>query len=115
MSKVSWCNMLMIHRFYTIDNLDQIIKDTEDTLMKCRRYFLRNGLMFNSSKTQLICITPPNTTIIFNGNIIHPSKHVKNLGIYFNRYMIFDTHINELNKKVMGNLMYISIISGNLL
>ncbi len=96
----------------TIDNLGQIIKDTEDTLMKCRRYFLRNDLMFNSSKTQCIFIgnrqliskISPNILINFNGKIIYPSKRVKNL----DRYLLFDTHINILNKKVMGILMYIS-------
>lgn len=100
------------------EELNQIIKDTEDTHAKCRDYFLKNGLMFNSSKTQCIFIgnrqllskIPPNTTINFNGNIIYPSKHVKTLGIYIDRYMLFDVHTNELNKKVIGILMYISRI-----
>ncbi len=39
-----------------IEKLNQIIKDTEDALTRCRKYFLRNGLMFNSSKTQCIFI-----------------------------------------------------------
>ena len=94
----------------TIENLNEVIKDTEYTLAKCRDYYLQNGLMFNSSKTQCIFIgnrqllsnIPPNTTINFNGNIIHPSKQVKNLGVYFDRFMLFDTHINEVNKKAMG-------------
>ncbi len=38
----------------TIDKLDHLIKDTEETLVKCRRYFLKNGLMLNSSKTQCV-------------------------------------------------------------
>ncbi len=90
--------------------------------MKCRLYFLRNDLIFNSSKTQCISIgnrqliskTPPNTTINFSGNIIYPSKHVKNFGIYLDRYMLFDTHINDFHKKVLGILMYISRVSDNL-
>ncbi len=69
----------------TIDKLDHLIKDTEETLVKCRRYFPKNGLMLNSSKTQcvfignrqLLSIIPPNTTINFNGDIIYPSNHVK--------------------------------------
>lgn len=36
----------------TIDKLDHLIKITEAILVKCRRYFLRNCLMFNSSKAQ---------------------------------------------------------------
>lgn len=103
----------------TIDKLDHLIKDTENTLVKCRRYFLKNGLMLNSSKTQctfignrqLLSRIPPHTALNFNGHIIYPSNHVKNLGIYIDRYMLYDVHINELNKKVMGILMYISRIS----
>ena len=90
----------------TIDDLNKIIKDTENTHDKCRDYFLRNGLMFNPSRTQCILIgnrqllskIPSNTTINFNGNIIYPSKHVKTLGVYIDRFMLFDVHINELNK-----------------
>ncbi len=103
----------------TIEDLNKIIKDTVDTLDKCRDYYL-NGLMFNSSKTQCIFIgnrqllskIPPNTTINFND--IYPSKHVKNLGIYIDRYMLFDVHIHELNKKAMGILLYISRIGDSL-
>ena len=106
----------------TINNLDQLIKDTEETLAQCRMYYLKNGLMFNSCKTQcifignrqLLCHIPPNTTVNFNGNIIYPSKHVKNLGVYFDRNMLFDVHISELNKKVMGILMFASRISDKL-
>ena len=106
----------------TINNLDQLIKDTEETLAQCRMYYLKNGLMFNSCKTQcifignrqLLCHIPPNTTVNFNGNIIYPSKHVKNLGVYFDRHMLFDVHISELNKKVMGILMFASRISDKL-
>ncbi len=106
----------------TMDDLNKIIKDTEDTHAKCRDYYLKNGLMFNSSKTQCIFIgnrqllsnIPHNTTINFNGNIIHPSKHVKNLGMYIHRFMVFDVHICELNKKAMGILLYISRIGDSL-
>ncbi len=57
---------------------------------------------------------PPNTTINFNGTVIYPSKHVKNLGIYIDRYMLFDVHIHELNNKAMGILLYISRIVNSL-
>ncbi len=41
-------------RSNTIDKHDHLIKDTGETLVECRRYFLRNGLMLNSSKTQCV-------------------------------------------------------------
>ncbi len=34
----------------TLLNLEQLIKVTEDTLLMCKRYFLKNGLMVNSAK-----------------------------------------------------------------
>ncbi len=50
----------------------------------------------------------------FDGNVIHPSRHVKNLGVYLDRHLLFDVHINELKRKVMGILIYVSRISDNL-
>ncbi len=47
---------------------------------------------------------PPETVINRDGVHIHPSTHVNNLGIYFDKCMLFDVHIEELNKKVMGVL-----------
>ncbi len=31
---------------------------------------------------------------------------MKNLGVYLDRYLLFDVHINELKRKVMGILYY---------
>ncbi len=78
--------------------------------------------MINPNKTQCIFIgnrqllsrIPDSTTIKFAGNTITPSNHVKNLGLYIDGYMTFDVHINELNKKVMGTLMYINRLWGAL-
>ncbi len=32
---------------------------------------------------------------------IYPNTYVKKLGVYFDRYMLFDVHITDLHKKVM--------------
>ncbi len=45
-------------------------------------------------------------------DIIGPSAHVKKLGVYFDRYMFFDIHIFELNKKIVG-MLFINRISEN--
>ncbi len=71
----------------TIDKLDHLIKDTEETLVKCRRYFLKNGFMLNCSKSQCVFIgnrqllssIPPSTTINFNGDIIYPCEKLGSL------------------------------------
>ena len=105
----------------TIDNLEHLIYKTEDTLNKVKAYFLKNGLMLNANKTQFIFIgnrqlisrIPPNTTFNCDGTPIKPSMHVKNLGVYFDRYMLFDVHIAELKKKIMGTLIHINRISNN--
>ncbi len=105
----------------TVNNLENLIVKTEETLIKANHYFLRNGLMINPNKTQCIFIgnrqllsrIPKKTTIKFAGNTITSSNHVKNLGLYIDRYTTFDVHINESNKKVIGTLMYINRLSDN--
>lgn len=105
----------------TVNNLEALISRTEETLLNVKRYFLRNGLMLNSKKTQCIFIgnrqllgqIPPNTIIDCDGDIIYPSSYVKNLGVYIDKYMLFDVHIDQLTKKVMGTLMFINRISQN--
>ncbi len=104
----------------TIDNLNLLIRNNESTLHKLKRYFLTNGLLLNPAKTQcifigsrqLLSLIPPDT-ISLVGDIIHPSTNVKNLGVYLDRYMTFDVHVNELNKKVVGILMHMYRISLN--
>ncbi len=44
-----------------------------------------------------------------DGNILQ-STQVKNLGVYFVRYMLSDVHLNDLSKRVTGILMYINRI-----
>ncbi len=105
----------------TADNLNLLIGNTESTLLRLKSYFLRNSLLLNSAKTrcifivnrQLLSLIPPNTRISFDGDIIHPRTHVENLGVYMDRYMTFDVHVSELNKKVIGTLVHIYRISLN--
>ncbi len=73
-----------------INNIDQQITRAKVTLSNAKTYFLKRGLVLNSSKTQFILIgtrqllsnIPDDMTINFDGNIIPISKHVKILGIY---------------------------------
>ena len=105
----------------SVQNLSNIIKDTEATLIKVQDYFLKNGLMVNPNKTQciffgskqLLSHVPNDISVYFNGNCISPSNNVKNLGLHMDRYLHFDVHINEITKKVIGMLSYLSRISMN--
>ncbi len=95
----------------------------QKTLRNMKQYFLLNGLMLNSKKTQCIFIgnrqqlslIPPDTFINCDGEQIYSSTHVKkcNLGVYIERHMLFNVHISEVNIKVMGILMSIRRISDN--
>ena len=80
-----------------------------------------NGLMLNSKKTQCMFIgtrgllsqIPHDTRIQVDGTNIVPSNSLKNLGIHFDNYMQFDTHISEMSKKIFGTIMYINRIKDN--
>ncbi len=83
------------------------MKDTEETLKQCKRYVLSNGLLLNPSKSQCIFLgsyqlltnIPTTAALRFDGETILPSNQVKSLGVYFDRYVLFDVHLNELQNK----------------
>ena len=99
-----------------IKDLLILIQRAEDILKMAKLYFLSNGLLVNEKKTQAIFIGSrqyinqinADISINFNGNTIVPMKTVKNLGVYFDQYMTFESHIDELYKKVMGTLVYLN-------
>ncbi len=78
-----------------------LIHKTEETLKCLKKYFLMNGLMLNSKKTQCIFIgskqilahVPLDTVIKVDGEFIIPSNNVKKLGVHIDRFMLFDKHI----------------------
>lgn len=102
----------------TLDTLPHLITQAQTTLATAKDYFNTNGLMLNSKKTQCLFVgtrtmikrIPENTTIKFNNTSITPSTHVKNLGIHMDCHLSFDTHINEMHKKVMGVLLFLNRI-----
>ncbi len=63
--------------------------------------------MFIGSRTLLSKI-PTDTVIHASETYIKPCNSLKNLGVYFDKHMLFDTHITELTKKAFGTLMYIN-------
>ena len=105
-----------------IDDLYDIVEKAEDILTKAKQYFDENGLLMNANKTQCIFIgsrqniakIPDNLRISCDGSNIIPSNVVKNLGVHIDRFMIFDTHIQEMRKKVMGILIYLNRMKDNI-
>ena len=106
----------------SVDDIDQMIENAEQTLKEAKRYFDKNGLMINTRKTQIVFIgsrqniakIPDDTKITFDGNFITPSNFVKTLGVTIDRYMTFDEHINDMHKKTMGTLIFINRIKDKL-
>ncbi len=100
----------------SLRNIYKIIEKAERTLAKAK-----NGLIINPSKTQCIFIgsnhlmaqIPDNISNDFDGTSIFPSTHVKNLRLHMGRYMVFDTHISELTKRMISMLSFISRVSCN--
>ncbi len=82
-----------------------------------------NGLMLNSKETQCIFIgsrqilahVPSDTVIKVDGEFIIPSNNVKKkIGFHIDRFMLFDKHIDQVTKKVIGTLMFLGRVSANL-
>ncbi len=100
----------------TVEQLNNLILEAETTLCRARLFSLTNGLKLNAKKTQCIFLKtrqlipqiPENTNLTLNNTTIKPTSHVKNLGVHFDTYMTFETHINDISKKVIGTLMYIN-------
>ncbi len=59
-------------------------------------------------KRGLLSKIPSDTHIKMDGNEIAPCSSLKNLGIYFDNHLLFDTHITEISKKVYGTIMQIN-------
>ena len=86
-----------------------------------RVYFQRNGLLFYEKKIQctftgsrqLISGISDAVYLNFNGNIIKPMKIVKNLGVYFDNFLTFESHIDMLHRKVIGTLIYLNRVKNS--
>ncbi len=66
---------------------------------------LQNIVTFFSNR-QILSDNPPDSVLHFDGEIVSPITHVKDLGLYMDRYMPFDVHANEISKKVMETHVY---------
>jgi len=106
----------------SVNNLNELIGKTKQTLTEAKKYFDMNGLKLNPQKTQCIFIgsrqniakIPTDTVIDFQGCCIKPNTTVKNLGVHVDRYMTFETHIDHIYRKVMGTLIYLNHIKNKI-
>ncbi len=104
-----------------IDRIQDLIRRGEETLSKAKRYFQLNGLMLNTKKTQCMFIgsrgmtsqIPQNIHLQVDDSKIIPSTSLKNLGVYFDAHLTFDTHMSKISSKIFGTIMYINRIKDN--
>ena len=90
-------------------------------MRQATQYFYRNGLLLNTNKTKcmfigsrgLISQIPSTLHMNVGGSQISPCNSLNILGVHFDTYMQFDTHINEICKKTYGTILYINRIKKN--
>ncbi len=100
----------------SIDTIEDLIRKGEETLKKAKEYFNRNGLMLNTSKTQcmfvgtrgLLSQIPEGTHLNIDNVRIDPSDNIKNLGIYFDKHMTFEKHIDKIGARILNTIIYIN-------
>ncbi len=68
--------------------------------------------MFVGSKG-LISQIPPNTNLRVDGATIIPSSSLKNLAVYFDSHMTFDSHVDNISGNIFNTLLYINRIKEN--
>ena len=84
----------------------------EDALNDVYQWFCHNGMKLNAKKTHMLVLGTPSmlrgltsVTLSFCGNVIPDSKVVRNLGVYIDRHLNFETHIDHMTRKCTGILM----------
>ena len=97
------------------DSLPQLIATMEQTLTSLDTWFHSNGLKVNTGKTELIvcgsrqnCRGMTPATIRFREDIVRESPTVRNLGVLFDKYLSWDSHVTALVKKCNGILIGLS-------
>ena len=99
-----------------IDKIPELLERAESILLSAKHYFNNNGLLLNENKTKCIIFgsnqylsrIPEQTCINFNSVSLTISEKVKNLGVVMDSGMTFKFHIDELQRKVNGTLIYLN-------
>ena len=97
------------------DRNRNIVRNLNTDLRSLNQWLLANKISLNSTKTELIFFrkinTPiPNLKIKLNGVRLKESSEVKYVGIIFDEYLTFNTHIRIMNARLKraNNLIAIS-------
>jgi len=97
-------------------SIDTIRTLAETDLRTLQHWYSANGLKVNAGKTQAIIMgstsntkTIPETfSIEFDGNTIQVADKVKSLGVWIDKHLTFDHHVETIRSKMYGTLLYIN-------
>ena len=97
------------------ESLPKLIATMEQTLQSLDVWFHSQGLKVNTGKTELIvfgsrqnCRGLAPTSIRFREDTIREGPTVRNLGVVFDKYLTWDSHVSALAKKCYGILIGLS-------
>ena len=92
---------------YSHKNLNSIENVVNNELKQVSTWLNLNKLSLNTDKTKLIffhsqqhILNYDDISIFFNGEELLPVDHIKYLGMYIDKYLNFNFHIQQLSKKL---------------
>jgi len=95
--------------------LSELADKLETSLLSLDDYFRSNGLKVNETKFELLPLGSrqnlrnlPHFSIKFRQTTLSPCTEVKNLGMTFDRFLTWDSHVSKLSQKCFGILTGIS-------
>lgn len=96
-------------------DIHSLIYRMEQTLCALSKWFSTNSMKVNADKTQLMVFGTkamlrnfPEVRLNFGGSVITESRTAKNLGLVMDRFLTFDSHIDQLVGKCTGMLLALS-------
>ena len=96
-------------------DIASLIHRMETALITLHHWFMQNSMKLNACKTQLIVFgtrqmlrSLPPVSLTVNGNTIHESDRVKNLGLVMDRTLSYEPHIDQLVGRCTGLLIGLS-------
>ena len=92
-------------------DIQRLISSMEQALSCVYDWFCHNEMKLNANKTQMLVLGTPAMlqtlppVVRFGGNVIVDSREVKNLGVYIDRHLNFETHVSYMSRKCTGILI----------
>ena len=94
--------------FFVGNDLDEVIFKLQSASKNPFQWFADNQMKANPEKCHLICSSDLQTSIMIENRQIHYSTREKLLGVFFDSKLTFQSHIDNICKKVAHKLNAIS-------